>query len=105
MRSLGLDAFGNEQFIGSDTNGDVVLQTKWADAQAVTDQNARLRSAGAGNGKEWKLAASIPLSLIMKWKVEEGVDAFSNDPEHKAKFRRLLNDHHYKLLRVWEGHI
>ena len=106
MRSLGADAFGNEQFIGTDhATGDVRLVTKWADAQQIVDRNAQLRTAGAGNGKEWKLAASIPLSLIMKWKIEEGVDAFSNDPAHKAKFRRLLNDHQYKLLRVWEGNL
>ncbi len=105
MRSLGVDAFGNEQFVGTDTDGSILLKTQYADAQAVTDQNARLRAAGHGNGKEWKLAASIPLSLIMKWKVEHGVDAFSNDPAHKRKFKQLLNDHQYRMLRIWEGRV
>lgn len=106
MRSLGKDFYGNEQFIGSDSlTGEVKLVTKYADAKEITDQNARLRTAGHGNGKDWKLSASIPLSLIMKWKVEEGVDAFSNDPAHRAKFKRLLNDHQYKLLRIWEGNL
>lgn len=104
MRSLGVAADGTEQFIGTDTgSGDIILKTKYADAQAVTDRNAQLRSAGHGNGKDWKLAASIPLSLIVKWKVEHGVDAFSNDPAHKRKFRQLLNDHEYRMLRIWEG--
>lgn len=105
MRLLDVDAYGNKQYVGSDGDGGMILKTEYADAQTVLDQNARLRASGAGNGKEWKLAASIPLSLIMKWKIEEGVDAFSNDPAHKAKFRRLLNDHQYKLLRIWEGNI
>ena len=105
MRSLGRDAFGNEQFVGADSDGNMVLKTTYSDTRNILDQNARLRTAGHGNGKEWKLAASIPLSLIMKWKIEHGVDAFSNDPAHKKKFRQLLNDHQYRLLRVWEGHI
>ncbi len=105
MRLLDVDSYGNKQFVGADSDGNMVLKTEYADTQAILNQNARLRSNGAGNGKEWKLAASIPLSLIMKWKIEEGVDAFSNDPAHKAKFRRLLNDHQYKLLRIWEGNI
>ena len=105
MRSLGADAFGNEQFIGTDSDGSVVLKTRYADAQTITDRNAELRKAGHGNGKEWKLAASVPLSLIMKWKIEHGVDAFSSDPAHRRKFRKLLNDHQYRMLRVWEGNL
>lgn len=105
MRSLGRAADGTEQFIGTDSDGSIILKTAYADAQTITDRNAELRKAGHGNGKEWKLAASIPLSLIFKWKVEHGVDAFSNDPAHKRKFRQLLNDHEYKMLRIWEGNI
>lgn len=105
MRLLDVDSFGNRQYVGADSDGNMVLKTEYADTKAILDQNARMRSAGHGNGKEWKLAASIPLSLIMKWKIEHGVDAFSNDPAHKKKFRALLNDHQYKLLRVWEGHV
>lgn len=105
MRSLGVDQYGNEQLIGTTSDGTLVLKTKWADAQAITDRNAQLRSGGHGNGKEWKLAASIPLSLIMKWKIEHGVDAFSADPAHKKKAAQLLNDHQYRMLRVWEGRL
>lgn len=105
MRSLGVDAFGNEQRIGTDSDGTIILQTSYADTKAITDRNAEMRKNQQGNGKDWKLAASIPLSLIMKWKVEHGVDAFSNDPAHKRKFRQLLNDHQYRMLRIWEGNI
>lgn len=106
MRSLGRAFDGTEQFMGTNpVTGEVVLKTTYADARAVTDRNAELRKAGHGNGKDMKLAASIPLSLVTKWRIEEGVDVFSNDPAHKRKARQLLNDHQYKMLRIWEGRI
>lgn len=105
-RSLGVSPDGTEQFHRTDPmTGEMQLKTKYSDAATVTDRNAELRKAGHGNGRDMKLAASIPLSIIHKWKVEHGVDAFSNDPAHKKKMRQLLNDHQYKMLRIWEGHI
>ena len=105
-RSLGKAWDGTEQFHRTDpVTGDVQLKTVYADAANVTDRNAELRKIGHGNGRDMKLAASIPPSLLMKWRVEEGVDVFSTDPEQKRKARRLLNDHQYRMLRVWEGHI
>lgn len=105
-RSLGKAWDGTEQFHRTDpVTGDVQLKTTYADVASVTDRNAELRKIGHGNGSDMKLAASIPLSIIMKWRVEEGVDVFSTDPDQKRRARRLLNDHQYRMLRVWEGHI
>ena len=105
-RSLGKAWDGTEQFHRTDpVTGEMQLKTTYADASAVTDRNAHLRSMGRGNGKDMKLAASIPLSVVFKWRAEHGVDIFSNDPAHRKKARQLLNDHNYKMLRVWEGHI
>jgi hypothetical protein len=105
MRSLGVDAFGSEQFIGSNDAGDITLITKHADVSHILDQNARLANAGVGHGREMRLAASIPPSLIQKWKVEHGVDIFSADPEQKRKARELLNSNEYYRLRIWGGRI
>lgn len=105
MRSLGIAPDGTEQFVTTDAEGNVVLQTKYADAKVVTDRNAQLRSAGHGNGKEWKLAASIPLSLVHKWRVEHGVDVFSPDPDMRRKARQLLNSSDYSQTRIWEGNL
>lgn len=106
MRSLGKDAFGNEQFIGTDkSTGDIILNTKWADAQTITDRNAELRKAGHGNGKDSKLVASLPMSIISKWRIEHGVDIFNPDPAHQKAAKRLLNDHQYRMLRIWEGNL
>lgn len=105
-RSLGVAWDGTEQFHRTDpVTGEMQLKTVYPDVAKVTDRNAELRKVGHGNGKDMKLAASIPLSLVFKWRAEHGVDIFSNDPEHKKKARALLNDHNYHMLRVWEGHI
>ena len=104
-RSLGKAWDGTEQFHRTLDNGDVQLKTTYADARTVTDRNAELRKQGHGNGKDMKLAASIPLSLVFKRKAEHGVDVFSSDPAHKKKARQLLNDHQYRMLRIWEGNI
>ena len=105
MKSLGLDAFGTEQFIGADSDGNTVLKTVYADAAPILDRNAELRLHGAGKSSEMRLAASIPASLIQKWKVEEGVDIFSPDPWHKQRARQLLNSSEYYKLRIWGGNI
>lgn len=104
-QSLGKDWDGTEQFLTTDADGKTHLKTTYGDTKTVTDRNAQLRTMGHGNGKDMKLAASIPLSLIFKWRAEHGVDVFSSDPWHKKKTRALLNDHQFKLLRVWEGRI
>ena len=97
---------GSQQFSRIDPlTGEYQIKTVYPDAQQVTDRNAELRKQGHGNGKDMKLAASIPLSLVHKWKVEQGVDVFSSDPAHKKKARALLNDHQYRMLRIWEGNI
>lgn len=104
-RSLGKEWDGTEQFTQTDADGKTHLKTTYGDVSAVLKRNAQLRSAGHGNGKDMKLAASIPLSVIFKWRVEHGVDVFSSDPDQKKAARKLLNDHQNKLFRVWEGHM
>ena len=63
------------------------------------------RAASEGADEAVLNLQQVDALATLKKKIEEGVDAFSNDPAHKAKFRRLLNDHQYKLLRIWEGNI
>lgn len=103
-RSLGRAWDGTEQFHGVDpSTGNYLLKTTFADAQTVTDRNSELRKSGHGNGKDMKLAASIPLSMVLKWRVEHGVDIFN--PAHKKEAKRLINDHQYRMFRVWEGRV
>lgn len=105
MKSLGRDGTGMEQFIGTDHDGTTILKTVYDDAAPILDRNAELRAQGAGRGHEMRLAASIPPSLIHKWRTENGVDIFSNDPWHKKRARELLNSNEYYRLRIWGGNI
>lgn len=105
MRSIGFDSFGNEQRVGTDIDGNIILETRHADVEHILKRNHELRSMGHGNGKDMKLAASLPLSIVMKWKAEKGVDVFSPDPDQKKAARRLLNDHTNQMFRVWEGNL
>lgn len=94
-----------EQFIGTDADGAVVLKTVYDTTAPVLDRNAELRLDGHGNGKEMKLAASIPMSLVHKWRTDHGVDVFSSDPWHKQRARELLNSNEYLRLRIWGGRL
>lgn len=105
MKSLGFSADGSEQHIGEDLDGNIVLKTTYADASDVLDRNAQLRLVGHTGSSEMRLAASIPMSLVHKWRVEHGVDVFSSDPEHKRKARALLNSNEYYRIRIWGGNI
>lgn len=105
-RSLGTAADGTQQWSAVDPQtGEIHLKTTHPDVSDVLKRNQQLRSDGHGNGKDMKLAASIPLSVIHDWKVKHGIDAFSPDPEQKKKLRQLLNDHTNRMFRIWEGNI
>jgi len=73
------------------------------DVQPLLDQNKDAANTNAGwMGKDkWgRRAASIPLTLWMKWLNEEGWDAFN--PEHFDKLKQKLNDPDYRYLRTAE---
>lgn len=69
-----------------------ILEANKRDANATIDQRH-------GNGMMHHVA-DIPMSLVVKWKQELGVDVLSNDPEQKRKVRKLLNDPEYRYLRT-----
>ena len=105
-RSLGKAWDGTEQFTRTCPHtGDVQLRTVNPDVTPVIERNKQLQNMGHGNGKDMKLAASLPLSVVFEWKVRHGVDVFSSDPDQKKAARRLLNDRNNKFLRIWEGNL
>lgn len=93
-KSLGADG-GIEQFIGSDSDGNVLLKTVCQNA-AVVERNKQIE--GAGMGKDLRLAASIPPGIQFEWLHKYGVRFW--DPNHKEKVRSLLNSSDYRYLRV-----
>ncbi|WPZ05493.1 hypothetical protein [Pelagerythrobacter marinus] len=99
---MGYDQFGNEQFVKTNPDGTFSLVTKYADTRRTLDRNAALRSAGHGNGKDVKLAASIDGAVVAKW-MQEGMNPF--DPNNRKKLRSILNDSDYRKFRIWEGRL
>lgn len=57
------------------------------------------------SGKDMKLAARIPLSVIHYWETNYGLDMskVGSDQEMTGKFWKLLQSPEYAKLRVWKG--
>lgn len=73
------------------------------DVERILDRNKQLANHGLHHNEDRTrfLAASIPMSVWLKWKTEEGWDAF--DPNYQEKLRQKLNDPEWQHLRIWGG--
>lgn len=71
-------------------------------------ENNKLHYNSGNNGwmskaKEMKHVAEIPLLLVHKWMVEDGVDVLAKGNEGALK--KKLNDHTYRFLRTSPGRV
>ncbi|HWA60863.1 MAG TPA: hypothetical protein VG939_05785 [Caulobacteraceae bacterium] len=75
------------------------------DVEAILDRNKAMatHNDGYAPSRELRRVASIPLVLILKWKNEEGWNAF--DPACAERLRRKLNDPEYQFLRTAPGRL
>jgi hypothetical protein len=75
------------------------------DVEPALEINKSLYTSGDGYSpsRELRRAASIPLSIVEKWKNELGVDVFN--PDHRHAVRRLLNSSEYLYLRTAPGRL
>jgi len=75
------------------------------DVEPYLERNKALYNADDGGytskAREWKRYASIPNAVIMKWKIEEGIDVFNKD--HWPAVKRKLNSSEYRYLRTAPG--
>ena len=72
-----------------------ILKSNQADQNETMNQRHKSEVANK--------VASIPFTVILKWKYELGVDVFNQD--HMPKVLALLNDPEYKHLRTRGGKI
>ncbi|MAK37688.1 MAG: hypothetical protein CMC15_16130 [Flavobacteriaceae bacterium] len=56
-----------------------------------------------GIKNDWWHVASIPNSVIIKWKKEKGIDIFNKNQWNEVK--KLLNDSEYAYLRTGTGRV
>ncbi len=76
------------------------------DCEPILENNKilqNLQDRGYTAGREWRRVAEIPLALLEKWRVEEGIDIFNEN--HWPAIVRKLNDTDYRFLRTAPGHL
>ena len=94
----------NTKYVEDPMTGDLtVLRT--SDVEANLERNKALYSSNDGYSpsRELRRAASIPMSIVEKWRNELGVDVFN--PDHRDAVRRLLNSSEYLYLRTAPGRL
>ncbi len=85
------------------------------DVAPVLEANKVARNQGNGGAKglnevaqrgiknNWWHAASVPNSVILKWKKELGVDIYNKD--HLPAVKKLLNDRDWAYFRTGTGRV
>jgi hypothetical protein len=81
----------------------VVHRTSDVEANLEINKSLYTLNDGYSPSRELRRAASIPMSIVEKWKNELGVDVF--DPNHREAVRRLLNSSEYMYLRTAPGRL
>jgi len=80
--------------------------TIYSESNLAPIQEANNAMASHNDGytpdKSWRRCASIPLQLIEYWKITEGWDALSPDPDCQKKLAQKLDDPQWRDLRTAE---
>lgn len=79
---------------------------EFADVEGALDLNKAMANDAdytrAGMKRDWWHYASIPMSLIHKWLVEEGIDVFDRNDEWKVY--QKVNSPEYRYLKTTAKH-
>ena len=85
------------------------------DVEPLLDSNQAVRNFDTGGAKglneyskqgiknNWWHVASIPNSVMVKWKKELGIDIYNRD--HWPQIKKLLNDRDWAYLRPGTGRV
>lgn len=74
------------------------------DVDAVAEHCAALRSVGAGNGKDDKLAMSAPGWVVNDWCVKKGI-SFAEFMRDQRLQTRFVEDPDNSAFRIWTGRL
>ena len=96
-----VDPLTNTQTWFEDLGGDDFALHTTQDVELILDENKRKQNAGreyyAANKDMWRVA-SIPMSVQLKWMVEEGIDIYN--PDHAERIKKKLNDPDWRHLKT-----
>lgn len=104
--------FSYDPFTGIETwfegNGDGSFKIHYeSDVEANLEANQALMNTGwdgyVSKARELKWVAEIPMSLVLKWQVEDGVNVL--EPGSSEFMKRKLNDGAWHRLRVSPGRV
>ena len=104
-RPLGTDAFGITYTHTWDSALKKNIIHESMDAQAIVDENAELQKTdGMNAARDRKLIARIPMVLVHKWLLEDGVflPRLSNK-ERRAYLRRKVRDPDFRKVLASGG--
>lgn len=75
------------------------------DVEPIIDGNIAFQNShdGYSKSRDLQYVANIPLVVVNKWLVEEGIDIFNKN--HAEAVRRKLNDPEYRHLRTGMGRL
>lgn len=88
-------------------DNDTLLMASTADKRdvdAVAEHCAALRSVGAGNGKDEKLAMSAPGWVVNDWCVKKGI-SFAEFMRSQKLQTRFVEDPDNAAFRIWTGRL
>lgn len=76
-----------------------------AQTDAVLDNNHRMANHNDGwsKSRELRRVADIPMSVMLSWYVEKGIDVLNK--RHWPEVRKLLNDPDWRKLRTANWHV
>lgn len=89
---------GAKQWFSYDDDTDTMRIRYEEDVQDILEANKRAQNESFDKRDDVWHAANIPNTIIMKWKLEHGIELWN--PDHKEGVRRLLNSDEYRYLRV-----
>lgn len=80
-----------------DDHGTVEVRYEGFDVPLILDDNKAAQNESFDRRSEMWHAAKIPASVILKWRIENGIDFY--DPNHKPAVMRMLNSSEWRHLR------
>jgi len=92
------------KYIEDEMTGDLTV-IRSEDVEPALEANKALYTSNDGYSpsREMRRAASIPMSIVEKWRNELGVNVF--DQDHLPAVRKLLNSSEYLYLRTAPGRL
>lgn len=91
-------------FEGDGNGGFSLIST--ADLEPAIEENKKAYTSGHDGytpSRDMQHVAEIPLLLVHKWMIEDGVDVLAKGNEDAL--RKKLNDHTYRYLRTAPGRL